>query len=75
MKISFVSREDMAGSLAHSNGPSHYFHAGVITMLLWHSLQASSKGEQVAEGTHRLLEPVSKMTLKPWPGVPSSMGP
>ena len=35
MKISFVSREDMAGSLAHSNGPSHYFHAGVkITLSL-----------------------------------------
>ena len=30
---------------------------------------------QVAEGTQRLLEPVSKITLKCWPGVPSSMGP
>ena len=30
---------------------------------------------QVAEGTQRLLEPVSKITLNGWPGVPSSIGP
>ena len=38
-------------------------------------LQATSQTGHVAEGTQRLLDPVSKMTLKPWPGVPSSMGP
>ena len=40
MKISFVSREDMAGSLAHSNGPSHYF-----MLVLYNALVALTAGK------------------------------
>ena len=40
-----------------------------------HLLQAISQMGQVAEGTQRLLEPVSNTTLKDWGGVPMEMGP
>ena len=46
-----------------------------IQMTTDHLLQAISQMGQVAEGTQRLLDPVSKMTLNCCPGVPSSIGP
>ena len=44
---------------------------------MYYLLQPSSRPVQVAEGTQRLLDPVSKMTLKVWRGseVPRSMSP
>ena len=38
-------------------------------------LHANSQIGHVADGTHKLLEPVSKITLNNFPGVPSSIGP
>ena len=40
-----------------------------------YSLQAMLSHPQVAEGTHKLLEPVSKMTVNFWAGVPISISP
>ena len=38
-------------------------------------LQALSLGEHLEEGTQRLEEPVSKMTVNSWDGVPIVMLP
>ena len=38
-------------------------------------LHAISHMGHCLDGTHKLLDPVSKTTLKVWPGVPRSMGP
>jgi hypothetical protein len=49
-----------------------------ITQLLissWNLQQAMSRIEQLLEGTHKLLEPVSNTTVKGWGGVPIVIGP